>query len=155
MRAGLGLALLWGVWRLVFRSDLSDLSNPTFWAFAALLLWLFPTVVNIGFGLTWSHWLPRTGVIAAAVITSAIGLAASGGSAGPATWWFVRLWMIYVAGHLGFSFVLAAVLGTPGCEMRAIPHLVGLITGRRRAEHDCPAFLDNLDRWEVNRHVTP
>ena len=41
---------------------------------------------------------------------------------------------------------------TPGCEMRALPHLWMLATGRETAEHFCPTgFLDSLDRWEAGR----
>lgn len=47
--------------------------------------------------------------------------------------------------------VLAGILATPGCEMRAIPHLWGLLTGNRIREHYCPGFFDNLDRWDRGR----
>ena len=70
------------------------------------------------------------------------------------TWWgwplgaFVRVWMVYWSLHLGGSFVLAALIATPGCEMRAVPHLTSLITGHAAKEHYCPGFIDPLDRWE-------
>lgn len=44
----------------------------------------------------------------------------------------------------GVSFLLASVLGTPGCEMRAIPHLAVLLTGRETREHFCPGFLRHI-----------
>ncbi len=61
--------------------------------------------------------------------------------------------MVYVYAHLGLSFVLAAALATPGCEMRGIPHLVGLLRGRSSGEHYCPGFIDGLDRWERERRL--
>lgn len=73
------------------------------------------------------------------------------------TWWapplgvFTLLWFIYWSAHLGVSLVLAALIATPGCEMRAIPHLWTRLTGRRTKEHYCPGFFDRLDRWERRR----
>ena len=59
-------------------------------------------------------------------------------------------WMTYVYGHLGISFALSAIIKTPGCEMRAIPQLWTLMTGRKTLEHHCPGFLNNIDNWEKN-----
>jgi hypothetical protein len=61
---------------------------------------------------------------------------------------FLMLWMTYVFGHLGVSFVLSAIIKTPGCEMRALPHLWSLTTGKKTLEHHCPGFLKNIDSWE-------
>ena len=51
---------------------------------------------------------------------------------------------------LGISVVLSALIATPACEMRSIPHLRTLTTGRATKEH-CPGALDRIDRWEANR----
>ncbi len=59
--------------------------------------------------------------------------------------------MTYVYGHLGISFILAAFLATPGCEMRALPHLLGMIAGGEAREHCCPGFIEHIDRWERQR----
>ena len=73
------------------------------------------------------------------------------------SWWtpvlgrYVWLTVFYVFGHLGLSFLLSAVIATPGCEMRAIPHLWTLVTGRATREHYCPGFLDRVDAWELQR----
>ena len=61
-------------------------------------------------------------------------------------------WLTYFYGHLGLSFVVASVLATPGCEMRAIPELVGHMTGHGSAEHHCPSSLiTKIDEWERQR----
>jgi len=79
-------------------------------------------VVNLGFGVSWKGWPRYLGV----------GLIALGAAAGwlvEGTWWtpelgrFVQLFILYTFGHLGLSFLLSAVIATPGCEMRALPHL--------------------------------
>lgn len=61
---------------------------------------------------------------------------------------FLMFWMTYVFGHLGISFVLSAIIKTPGCEMRAIPHLWSLLTRQESYEHHCPGFIRNIDEWE-------
>ena len=66
-------------------------------------------------------------------------------------WVSVTVWQVYVFGHLGLSFLLAASLATPGCEMRAIPQLIGLAKKEQVAEHYCPAFIDSVDKWERAR----
>jgi hypothetical protein len=43
-------------------------------------------------------------------------------------------------------------LGTPGCEMRAIPDLLGRLTGHTAQEHHCPGFITPLDNWEARRY---
>ena len=151
VRLALGLPLLFLVWRLLFFAEIGDLRQIPFWSWVLIAWWLFPAVVNIGFGVSWGNWRPRVAVLAGAGAAALVGLATRGTWDAPPLWWFLLPWMIYVAGHLGASFVLAATLGTPGCEMRAIPHLIGLATGRPRAEHYCPGFLDGLDRWEALR----
>lgn len=61
------------------------------------------------------------------------------------------VWLLYTFGHLGISFILAAALATPGCEMRAPWHLWTLMSGRRTQEHYCPGVLTPIDRWEARR----
>ena len=107
-------------------------------------------MVNIGFTRNWRRG-PQVAIAACAALATVIDLAIYG------TWWapplglFVLAWLIYFAAHLGLSFILSALLATPGCEMRAIPHLWTLSTRRPTKEHYCPSFIDRLDRWEANR----
>lgn len=61
---------------------------------------------------------------------------------------FLMLWMAYVFGFLGISFVVAAIIKTPGCEMRSTSHLWSIITGKGTLEHPCPGFITHLDNWE-------
>lgn len=113
-------------------------------------LWLIPPVVNIGFGTNWKGW-PRY-LAMGIIILWMISLALTEG-----TWWsptlghFAWLFVLYTFGHLGLSFVLAAAIATPGCEMRALPHLWTLLAGRETKEHFCPGFLHGLDAWETKR----
>ena len=59
--------------------------------------------------------------------------------------------MVPVHAYLGSSMLLASILGTPGCEMRAVPDAYGRLTGRAHLEHACPGPLYDLDVWEQRR----
>lgn len=151
VRLFFGLLLIWSLYVLLaFGWDiLVDQTPPNlnWWLYMALAFWVTPAVVNIGFTKNWKR-KPQVAILAIAAVAVAIGLAFYG------TWWapplgfFVWLWLIYFSAHLGFSFTLAAILATPGCEMRAMPHLWTRLTGRQTKEHYCPGFLDGVDRWE-------
>lgn len=158
---GRAVRLLVGLWLLHFLYQLitegDDIflgtSPPNHWAVwvsTIIGLALTPYVVNIGFSRNWRHW-PRLAVIAAAILLAGIDLVVFG------SWWalplgmFSLIWFLYWSSHLGLSFVLSALIATPGCEMRAIPHLWTLVTGRPTKEHSCPGALDRLDRWERER----
>lgn len=69
------------------------------------------------------------------------------------TYVFARVawtWELYLFAHLGLSFVLSAVIGTPGCEMRALHDLYSRITGNPTKEHYCPTGpLHLIDQWEA------
>ncbi len=155
--------LLMGLWLLTLTIDLlrngsSGLlgttapSHWTWWVGVAIGLLVTPYVVNIGFTRNWESW-PRVAVVVVAAGLIVIDLVAYG------TWWapplglFALLWMVYWSGHLGLSFVLSSVIATPGCEMRAIPHVWTLVTGQRTKEHYCPGFLDTIDAWEGRRRA--
>ena len=120
----------------------------TFWVFTAFALWVTPAVVNIGFAKNWRR-KPQLFLLAGAALAIVADLAFYGSWWGPPLGLLVWTWLLYFCAHLGVSFVLAAFIATPGCEMRALPHLWMLITGRATQEHYCPGFLDSLDRWEL------
>ena len=125
VRLSLGALCLWLVWQLVTRSDTPDLYNTSFWVMAAFGLMLAPYVVNIGFGVKWGAW-PRIASVVAILGAAVFGFVMSGAVLSMALWATVAIWMVYIYGHLGISFVLSAILATPGCEMRAIAHLLGI-----------------------------
>ncbi len=63
-------------------------------------------------------------------------------------------WELYVFCHLGIAFILAAVIGAPGCEMRAFHDLYSRITGAPTKEHYCPVGpLHPIDQWEARRNL--
>ena len=121
--------------------------SPMFWMAVLLAFWVFPYVVNIGFTRSWGR-KPQVVVAGVAVVAILAGLALYGNWWAPPLEVLLLVWMIYTFGHLGFCFLMSGVLATPGCEMRAIPHLWTKLTGRATKEHYCPGLLDPIDRFE-------
>ena len=158
-RLTLGLVCAYALYQLIlFRvsiisTPVSLLPNLALMVLAAIFIINY--VVNIGFGTSWGRW--------PSYISAIVGMALAGlgwilfGTPdhplfGVALW----LWLVYFYLHLGVSFVLAAAIATPGCEMRAIPELYGRITARETEEHQCPAaFITRIDAWESGRRATP
>ena len=133
VRLGFGLALLKFFYDLVRyevlmpRGDTGLTSSQApdqvwFWLLAAWLFWILPFVVNIGFGVSWRRW-PQVAVLASAAIAIVVSLVSEGRIWSEPLGWVLLIWLLYESLHLGVCFVLSAVLATPGCEMRAIPHL--------------------------------
>jgi hypothetical protein len=150
VRLAFGVLCLWLAWSIAVGSGADTLHNPTLWFWVLFALVLAPYVVNIGFGVTWGAW-PR---VASALLLAASGTVSfvlTGGPLEYPAWPVVLIWMTYIYGHLGISFVLASILATPGCEMRSIPHLFGIVRHREALEHYCPGFIDTVDKWELER----
>jgi hypothetical protein len=130
--------------------DSSDFLNPFILLWIAFSIKLAPYVINIGFGIN-KGAKPRFILLGIWVLGGLAGYLSEGVWRSEALWAVIEITQIYIYGHLGLSFFLSAILSTPGCEMRAIPHLLGKISGQGSQEHYCPGFLDNIDRWERSR----
>ncbi len=150
VRLSLGVLCIWLVVQLVMHSNTRDLHNPSFWLMAVFSLFLVPYVVNIGLGVNWGAW-PRVSSALIVVAAAGYSFVFSGTVLGAPLWATVAAWMTYVFAHLGVSFVLSAILATPGCEMRAIPHVLGTIFRSKTREHYCPGFIEKIDQWELQR----
>lgn len=150
VRLAVGAACLWLVYELLFHANWRALRDPVLLWWALFAFALLPYVINIGFGVVWGKW-PRYAAIALIGGAVGVGWIATGTVENVWTWNLIEWFMLYVYGHLGLSFVLAAILGTPGCEMRAIPQLIGRVFGKTVREHHCPGFIGRIDRWERQR----
>ena len=157
VRLGLGVMCLMGLWNVtsnpgaLITAPIEVAKNPYFVFLIVMGFWIINYVVNIGFSRSWGR-RPAYVSLAGFLILGVVGFVMYGSFSSPLLGTPLFLWLGYFYGHLGISFVLAAALATPGCEMRAIPELIGLITGRAAAEHHCPAsFISKLDEWEQRR----
>lgn len=109
--------------------------------------YLIKPVVNIGFTVQ-LRYLPQILVGSLTLAVLLYQWAAGMPLFGQLFTAFLMLWMSYVFGHLGLSFVVAAIISTPGCEMRSLPHLWSKISGKASLEHYCPGPLTPIDNWE-------
>ena len=151
VRFSLGVLSLYVVYILLDGVDYltgSSIPGPGSWWIGLVFgVLLFPDVFNIGFGIRIGR-RPLYAIIASlAVLLGAVGFI-NGNFWSPLLAWFVEVWLLYIYSHLGLSLVLASIIATPGCEMRAIPQLWTMLTGRTTADHYCPGFIGRVDRWE-------
>ena len=151
VRLLLGIFCCYGAYRYgespnaLVRHDFPDLY---LFVAPAVAFWLLPPVVNLGFGVSWQR-RPQGAVLLLAGAAALADFLLYGSFWGPPLGWVVFALTVYTLGHLGISFVLAALLGTPGCEMCSIPDLIGKATGRTALEHHCPGCITPLDNWEA------
>ena len=151
-RLGFGVASLYYVFGLltVLEHPLSDSGSIRPLILNGILpgLFLVSYVVNIGFSRAWKKWpaFASAGLILGAGL---VGYSQTGVIETTLLARTAQFWEMYVFLHLGVSFALASVIGTPGCEMRSLPHFFSLITGKPTKEHVCPVGpLAPIDRWE-------
>ena len=107
-------------------------------------------VVNIGFGKNWKT-RPQTYLIWLLMISIMIAMIQEGQVLGSTSAYVLYAFLFYFYAHLGISLVISSIIRTPGCEMRAIPHLYTLVTGDKTKEHFCPGLFNDLDKWERDR----
>jgi hypothetical protein len=157
LRFTLGLACLYGFWELVqvapylIERPLELLPNLSL--MIMVVLCVFNYVVNIGFSKDWKFYPTLVSVVLLGGVAG-IGYLATGTASSNLLGVLIVVWMGYFYAHLGISFVLAAMLATPGCEMRAIPELFGKVAHREIKEHHCPStIITGIDRWEHNRRL--
>ncbi len=124
--------------------------RPLLWNGLLPALFLVSYVINIGYSRHWRKW---PAFISALILAAAalVGFLIDGVWESALLARTLWLWEMYLFLHLGLSFVLAAILATPGCEMRAFFHLFSIITGKPRHDHQCPIGpLRHIDDWESN-----
>ncbi len=155
VRLAYGVLCLWYVYSLVQMSP--NLVAADGHIRAAVWIGVFPGlflinyVVNIGYSRAWKKW---PAAISAAVF---VAIATFGHLAeetvetsllARAIWG----WELYLFLHLGIAYILAGIIRTPGCEMRAFHDLYSRVTGIPTKEHYCPVGpLHPIDQWEARQ----
>ena len=134
------------------RSDLIDGQGnirALVWNGILLALFLISYVVNIGYSRDWKKW---PAIISATILlaVAALGYLLEDTFESTILARTIWAWELYIFGHLSLSFLLAALIGTPGCEMRAFHDLYSRVSGTPTQEHYCPVGpLNSVDRWEA------
>jgi len=152
VRLMLGILCLYGLYELIriapdFLYDpIGLLPGLSLMILAAVCI--FNYVVNIGFSQNWKRF-PLLISLVVIGINALLSYLVEGTPNSPLLGIPILLWLGYFFTHLGISFILASALGTPGCEMRAIPQLIGKVTHRESKEHHCPvSIISGIDNWE-------
>lgn len=127
----------------------APVENTFYWVAVGAAFWLLPPVLDIGFSRSWGRKSQMV-VIALALLAAAAGLLLFGRLWSPLLASLLFALAVYIHTHLGLSHILSAILATPGCEMRAVPHLAALIRGGDGNAQACPGMWDGFDRWESN-----
>jgi hypothetical protein len=155
-RLAFGVLCTWYVIRLVgIAGDLADTDGhirTLIWNGILPGLFLISYVVNIGYSRGWRKWpaIVSGGVFLA---LAGVGYVTSGSPESSLLARTVWLWEVYLFTHLGLCFLVAAVIGTPGCEMRALHDVYSRISGRPTGEHICPVGpLNAIDLWEMQKN---
>ena len=155
LRFGFGGACLWYVYGLIqVGGNLvidSGSIQPVVWNGILVGLFLVSYVVNIGFSRAWKKWpaFISAGVFA---LIAGVGYLTAGTVETSFLARGVWVWEVYLFSHLGFAFIIAGVISTPGCEMRAFHDLYSRLTGVSTKEHYCPVGpLHPIDQWEAGR----
>jgi hypothetical protein len=150
IRLALGLAtlsLLWPlltVWRAELWAGRVPWSAVGFWVLVSLALWGTSYVFNIAFGLSFGQ-KTRTAAIAGALLAGLIGFVSSGRFPNPAFGAYLWTWFAVLTVLLGPAHLLAALLATPGCEMRSYAHAATLLRGGDVDAVVCPGGIDRFD----------
>lgn len=117
-------------------------------------LFLVSYVINIGFSRACRKW-PAIGSAVIILSVAGIGYLMEGAVEAALLARVIWIWELYVFSHLGFAFLIAGLVGTPGCEMRAFHDLYSRLTGKPTREHYCPIGpLHPIDQWESRRSST-
>lgn len=149
----LGLSCFYFVYELIHYGDAVIYSleyNAMTWFALILAVYLVNHVVSIGFGKKWGR-KPQIILVLLSAALIILSLIIEGQVLGSPFRYFLYTFLFYLYLHLGTSMILASIIATPGCEMRAIPHLYTILTSNQTKEHYCPGFIDNIDRWEMKR----
>jgi len=159
VRFTLGVLCLYGLWNIISHAGVtiaqpySSLDNLILLILAPLCILNY--VVNIGFSKSWGS-RPLIASLILLTLSAGIAFLISGSFDSPIFGIPLTFWLGYFYAHLGVSFVLSALLATPGCEMRSIPEAYGRVSGKPSEEHHCTAaFITSIDEWEQRRLQRP
>ncbi len=121
--------------------------DPQFIPMALALVGFTGWVVSELVGRDWGS-RPTLVMLALCAVAAAIG-AAQGNVWGPPLGIAFWTWGVLFSLLLAPAFLLAALLGTPGCEMRSYADLWTRMRGGDPAAVACPGWIDRLDGVRV------
>lgn len=147
IRVVLGIAVVFFLGLQTIRdtpSFFDGYSNPVGSVVPVLLLAvIWRGVVNELVQRPWGWW-PSIVALTGLGLTVVVG-ALRGDPFGPPYGVYLWTWTLLVAVLLGPAFLLAALLRTPGCEMRSFMDLWARVRGGDPRAVACPGWIDRFD----------
>ena len=129
--------------------NVNPLNNSSPYFIGVLIAFLvLNDVINIGFNVSWGR-LPQAVFLALVLLAIGLDMLLYGKISGPPLGAVLFVLSIFTHLYLGASHILAALIATPGCEMRSIPQLVAKLRGSTTEVHVCPGHWDGVDKWET------
>ncbi len=87
--------------------------DPLFWVALVYIAWALPEIVNLGLRVRWGRW-PQYAFLSLLLLGGAIDLARGGGVPGAVFCLVFFATLTYAFGHLGLSYLVAAIDAAPG-----------------------------------------
>ncbi len=155
VRLVFGLICSWYVAGLIEISASVTTSNggirEIIWNGIVIGLFLISYVINIGYSRAWKKW-PAVASAGVFALIAGFSYLTEGIFQTQTLARAIWSWEVYLFSHLGIAFLVAGVIGTPGCEMRAFHDLFSRLTGVPTQEHVCPVGpLKPIDQWEARQ----
>ena len=116
VRMVIGLAMAaWVIWKLRTHEVLTGMEFPAsgIWIGVLIMFYFLSDVFNIGFNRRWGRW-PQYSFVLLVAGAILIDFAQYGGFWGPPVGWLIHLMMVGVGGIIALSFLLSAILASPG-----------------------------------------
>ncbi len=113
-------------------------------------IWLLPEVFALTFRRPWGPW-PAVVFLAGGAVIGLAGHLAGGRLWNPVLAGWVYAGDLLVFGALAVSFLVAVLTRSPGCELGALPWVLGGRQGEAAPRPGCAVGLDRLDAWEAAR----
>lgn len=118
------------------------------WVVAGLLFFSMRDEIDLGLGATWGRQA-QIMIAMLAVLALALDLILYGRLWAPPLGILFYTRFLVSALPLGVALILAALIGTPGCEMRSYAHVWAKLSGGDASEHYCPGGVDIIDSREA------
>ncbi len=123
--------------------------SASLWVLVVVLFFSMSDMINLGLKVRWGQKAQLV-TLGAALVCIAVDYIFYARLWAPPLGILFYLWFLLTAVPLGIALILAAILGTPGCEMRVYATIIAQLQGHSASEHYCHGGRDFIDRWEAH-----
>lgn len=137
----------------IIQTDPSEITDPDglFWFVIIYGLISLRGVFNMLLLLNWGR-KPQYYAVMGFILVAVVDRVSSGVYWSPILGGLLYAVSVATTALSGASFILAAILRTPGCEWRAFPQLIAGLRGKHVQYRKCALYLHKIDKWEERRN---